>query len=324
MFSRRRLRAAESSLATRGAVGIVALAAGMTACGGGSDAQGQGSEVPQAVKSAYKTTTSADTVTVSISGSQQQSSPTDGGGQGNSQGTTLSGEALLDFAGAKSSMTMETGQAGGETRTIENVEYQKVPEGQREQVPDQKPWVKIDTQQLVKAQYGDRASEMQGNPPNVPGYVLTYLRGVTGAEEQGNEQVRGTQTTHYQTTVNLQQAGKGQGPLVEQQMQQVRQQLGQPTLPMQVWLDGQGRVRKLEAKLPAGGGGPGQSAAPNRMLMSQEFYDYGKTVDISAPAEGDTADLTQQYVQRIKMQQQMRRQQQQQQQQQGSPQPNQS
>lgn len=320
MFSRRRLRGAESSLAARVAVGGVALAAGMTACGGGSDAQS--SQVPQAVQSAYKTTTSAETVTISLKGSQQGSQTSGAGnGQGQGQQSSISGEAALNFAQNASSTTVDAqGQNDTETRTIENVLYRKIPEGQRQQVPGKKPWIKVNLQQVAQVQYGDRASEMKGNPPNDPAGILTYLRGVTGATEQGSAQVRDTQTTHYQTTVNLQKATKGQGPQVEQQAQQLQQQLGKPKLPMQLWLDDQGRVRKLETKLPAGGGGQGPSASPSRILVTEEFYDYGESVDVSAPDDGDTADVTQQIVQRTKMQQQM----QQRQQQQGSPQPNQS
>lgn len=330
MFSRMRPGGAPCPLVAKVAAGGLALAAGLTACGGSSGGEGGqgGSGAAQAVRAAYEKTTSADTVTVALQGKQQpaKKSGKQQGQQGQQQGqqgkqASLSGEAVLNFADNASATTVNAPGQGGdsETRKIDNVVYQKVSKQQRAQVPGKKPWVKYDLQKINTSLYGDRAKAMLDNPPTDPGGMLTYLRGVTTAQESGNAEIRGAKTTHYKAKVDLKKAGKGQGPQVQQSLQQLGQQLGKRPLSLQVWLDEQDRVRRLKATLPASQPGAGG------LVLTEEFYDYGQSVEVEAPSESKTASMTDKIIQQQKMRQQMQKQQQQQQQQQGqTPAPNQS
>lgn len=317
MFSRMRPLGAQSPSAARVGVGAVALTVGLTACGGGgSGEQDNQSGSAAAVRAAYKKTISAETVHVALTGRQQS---TQSPSQQQGQRSTLSGQAALDFANDASSTKVNApGPTGDtETRTIENTLYRKIPKQQRAQVPGKKPWIKINLKTVWQQQYGNRAKQMLDNPPSDPIGMLSYLRGVTKAQESGNAQVRGTQTTHYKAKVDLKQAAKGQGPQVEQRMQQLGKQLGGRPLSIQVWLDGQDRVRRLKTTLPASRGS---------VVLTEEFYDYGASLQVSPPAEGKTAGVTKQVIQQQKMREKMqqRRQQQQQQRPSQTPKSNQS
>lgn len=303
MFSPRRLSGAPSSLTARAAAGCLVLAAGLTACGGSGEQGGSGAL--QSVQGAYDKTTSAGTVKIELTGSQQ-SGQTSGGQQGK-----ITGQAALDFAqNASSTMVDATGPTASETRTIDDILYRKVPEPQRASVPGKKPWIKVDLAQIAKAQYGKQAGAMLDNPPSDPAGMLGYLQGVTKAQESGTSTIRGTETTHYSAKVDLKKAAEGQGPQIEQRLQQLKQQLGSRPLDLQVWLDEQDRIRRLQTTLPSA-----QPGASGGLVLTEEFYDYGASVQVNPPAKGDTADVTQQILQQQKMREQMQRMQQQQQQQ---------
>lgn len=327
MSSRMRLRGATRPLAARAAAGGFALAVALTACGGSGD-QGEqsGADAAHTVQSAYQKTTSAGSVKVSLEGSQQSKKSSSGqgnGGQGGKsqqnqqgqqgqQGQQISGRASLNFADNASSAELHApGRDNSKTRTIDNIRYQKVTKQQRAQVPGKKPWIKVNVQRLAKQQYGKGAKKMRDNPPIDPAGMLAYLPGVTSAQQSGTDTVRGSDATHYKAKVNLKKAAKGQGPEIAQRFQQLKQQLGKRPLSLHVWLDGQDRVRKLKTTLPTAQ----QQGSSGGLLLTEEFYDYGASVDVQAPPQGKTAGMTKQIIKQQKMRQQMQRMQRQQQQQ---------
>lgn len=319
MLEATRRRAARwPGMSVKAAAVAVVAAVGLTACGGsGQDQEQQGpSQAVRLVQAAYQKTVDAGTVAVSFQGSQPQPQSPAASASPSAGQTTVTGEARLDFEAGRSTVTVEAPGAGSsETRTIEGVQYQQVPKEQRQQVPGKKPWVKIDMVEVGKLQYGDRAAEIADAPPLDPAAVLPYLRAVTDAKQAGSEDVGGVATTRYDVTADLQKGASGQGPQLEQQSQQLSQQLGKPGLPMRVWLDEQGQVRRLQATLP--GGQPGGQ----QITVTEDFYGHGEPVSIEAPDGKETADVTEQLIRQQQLQQQMQQQQQQQQQQMPQPQP---
>jgi hypothetical protein len=80
--------------------------------------------------------------------------------------------------------------------------------------------------------------------------------------------------------------------------EQMSKRLG-PTLPMQVWLDDEGRLRRQQVDMtveaPASASAtPDNGAAPQQLKMStvMEFSDFGTDVDAEAPPAGQVADMT--------------------------------
>lgn len=307
MVSRAYRRDIEPSMLTRVAAAGAGLAvvAGLTACGssgGNKHEQGQDTSALRAVQAAYQKTTTAKSVQTSFEENAQGSkSPA----QGQSQKTTASGKGALDYTKKASSIVVHTpGQSDLHTVTIGGIVYQEVPQQQRKQVPGNKPWVKIDQQKVAEAQYGARAAEMKDNPPPDPASILVYLRGATEAKATGTQEVRGTQATRYTTKINIDQAVKGAGPQAEAQAKQLEQQIGTHTLSMPVWLDAQNRVRRLQVSVTPAASGAAKPQAQGGITLSEDFYDYGKPVQVQAPAQDETADVTQQVLQRQQQQQQ--------------------
>ena len=104
----------------------------------------------------------------------------------------------------------------------------------------------MDLDELVPG-FSDLASLSQGQ--NDPTAQLEYLRGISDAEEVGTEQVAGVETTHYSGTVDLDAAydrlpDDTRGEL-KQAIAQARKQFGHGAMPVDVWVDGDGLLRRM-------------------------------------------------------------------------------
>lgn len=121
-----------------------------------------------------------------------------------------------------------------------------------------------------------------------PSQLLETLRGVAGTIEQvGTDRVRGVSTTHVRATVEI---GKALARMPAAQRALLKDQLGRLDtprrgLPVEVWIDGEGLVRRISMALDdvsqaAGAGG--------KATMRIDFFDYGEPVDIVVPDASDT------------------------------------
>ena len=76
--------------------------------------------------------------------------------------------------------------------------------------------------------------------------------------------------------------------------EKIEKQLGTTKLLVEVWLDEEGRVRRLKTTTPlpeeAASGGDAQGGG--RMTVVYEYYDFGAPVRVSPPPAGQTADVT--------------------------------
>ena len=101
-----------------------------------------------------------------------------------------------------------------------------------------KPWLKTDASTFAGQNGGTQASD--------PSQFLSYLRGASsGITDEGTETVRGTETRKLQANLDLQKAAAKLPQDQRQAVEQAIQQLGTSTIPTQVWIDDQGRLRKM-------------------------------------------------------------------------------
>jgi hypothetical protein len=123
-------------------------------------------------------------------------------------------------------------------------------------------------------------SHAQGDP----GQYLTFVSAATNDYTRvGTEVVRGARTTHYRGAVDVAKA------LVDQSVPKtVRELLAisvprfrQALIPINVWIDAQGRVRKIRTvRSLANYVGPGVSGSS---AVTVEFFGFGTQVNVSAP-----------------------------------------
>lgn len=248
-----------------------------------------------AVAQAASKTTEAGSSRVSFSAAMSGSAlpdPLEFGGEGEFNYETQTGRLSYDMS------ELIPGAGSSEIEMIQQglVLYMNFPEGTDAELPEGKQWVKFDLAALGEESGVDLGQLSQLNQGD-PSQMLRYLRGASeGVEEVGEDEVRGTDTTHYRAEVDIDKA-------IEQSLDDVpaearegvrhsakrlRELIGAKTIPVGIWIDGEGLTRRM--KLEYDMDVPGQSGELH-MEMTMEFFDFGVEVDAKPPPAEETVDI---------------------------------
>lgn len=153
-------------------------------------------------------------------------------------------------------------------------------------LPEVEKWIRFDLRDLA-GQFGADLGELAQINQSDPSAALEYLRAASGrVQEVGTEEVRGVQTTRYRMVVDLEKVA-ATTPGQRANSQKLRQ-LGVRDVPTEVWVDAEGRARRLSLayaglKTPQG---------PDfDMTMQMDLYDFGVEVDVKTPPTEDVTDL---------------------------------
>ncbi len=128
---------------------------------------------------------------------------------------------------------------------------------------------------------------------------LRMLRAVSGdLSEEGHEQVAGTETTHYSATVDLRRypdvMPEEQREAARKGVERLIELSGQSEVPMDVWIDGEERVRRMTWKQSMR-----QGPVEVKMDITAEYVRFGVPVDIDVPDDEDVFDATDLVLQRL-------------------------
>ncbi|MBA3430890.1 MAG: hypothetical protein H0U16_05355 [Actinobacteria bacterium] len=209
------------------------------------------------------------------------------------------GRGLFDYQEGRGRFTFDfselgaaIGQSGGEMEIIYDslVVYMKYP-AITSSLPDAKPWISIDLRALDNTEGGDLGAlyQLSGNDPT---QYLTFLRGVSDdIETIGEEDVRGVPTTHYRATVDLDAAADAvpdeEAGTIRTSIEQLKEQLGDDSLPVEVWIDDDGLPRRTRQDITL----EGPPQVQQRVTM--ELYDFGTQVDVEPPPSDEVTGLQQ-------------------------------
>jgi hypothetical protein len=163
-----------------------------------------------------------------------------------------------------------------------------------------KSWIKVDLQGLLQKAglNADLGALLQGQSGD-PAQGLGMVRGAENVVTVGTDQVRGVETTHYHLDVNLQKAVQEQPtPEARNAMQQLVNLYTVPTRPVDIWLDSDGHVRRMQQTLdfstvrfPAAVANKVQQLGKSTLTF--EYYGFGQSVDTQLPPADQVADLSQ-------------------------------
>ena len=249
-------------------VPVVLLLAG---CGGGGGKQLTALEI---------VSRAADATTESGTARFEMTIDTSGAGAG--ADASIEARGIADMAGKRMSMTMSIPQAGDMEAVLDgSTMYMRFPMFQQALGVDS-PWVSMDVERLAAMQ-GIDVSQLQAGANNDPTQALQALRGASDdLAEVGSEEVRGVETTHYRGTMDLRKAGEQQGADKEQ-IERLLAQVGQDTLPMDVWIDDDGLVRRMRMS-------PGADGVD--VDVDLELFDYGTDETVEVPPPDQVTDVT--------------------------------
>lgn len=170
---------------------------------------------------------------------------------------------------------------------VERMLYMQLPEEGRGELGVSTPWVSVDTHRAGQAVTGITGGVGGTSDPSD---ALAGLRGVAegGVRTVGTEDVRGVETTHFQADVDLRRALEASGEIRDPEaFERFADQLGGGTATYDVWLDGDGLVRKLTFATPV---------QQMQVSVSMELYDFGDATLPGLPAPEDVTDITDQVI----------------------------
>ncbi|MGW5783560.1 hypothetical protein ACWEWK_06170 [Streptomyces sp. NPDC003757] len=265
----------------------------LSGCGGDGESGAKGGDASPGT-SASKTTGAREQGTVEVRAAYDKTAEAESARMTmdmkiSAKGRTITSDAVgvIDLAEGDSVMTVTAQDKSIEQRVVEQVLYQKVP---GKKAPGGKSWIKIDLKKVAARQ--GVSNQQIGDPAQ----TAAYAKAITdkNVEKVGTEKIDGVDTTHYKVSVDVSRIPGGD---------QLAKQLG-PTLPMQVWLDDEGRLRRqqidMTVKAPASASAaPDGSGSPEQLKMTtvMQYSDFGTEVDAEAPPAGQVADMTDQALQ---------------------------
>jgi hypothetical protein len=249
-------------LAVAGAVAL--LAAG---CGGGGDSASSDDIQRAASKTAEAGSLEADFAV-------------------SAQGLTGSGSGVFNSKERTGQMKMKLNARGREIPVDSFVDgdvlYLRSP-AFAQATTRNKQWIKLNLATLGSAQGSTDLSGILDASPT-PANALAYLQGSSTVDKVGSESVGGVDTTHYSVSANLDRAAEHASGATRDAVQGVISQSGVKTLPLEVWVDGNGYIRKVSYDEHAGR----RQAA----TVTMELHDFGGPVAISAPPSDSVVDVT--------------------------------
>ena len=204
---------------------------------------------------------------------------------------TVEAVGFLDLRGRRGRLSVTTEGKGlvgadalaGDMEMILDGEamYMKSPFYQQ-LAPGHEPWLRVSFEEL-----GLRGMSQLGQQD--PLAFIEAMRGVYGnVEEAGREDVRGSPTTHYSAAIDIERLVANlpegsRGAVVDS-----FEQLGISEMPIEAWLDDEGRLRRMTSEVALSGA----ATEGGRMELSIELYDFGVAFDLTVPPDDQVAEFS--------------------------------
>lgn len=278
------------------AITLVAMAAVLGACGSSSSPKSAPANKPATAVSGAKVLL-ASVQTTAATKSARVSLTVSGSGAGASA-FSLKADGAVDFATGDSQFTADLGgmmssmlPGGLEMRVVDKVSYVKLPASITRFFggSGSAQWIAIDQSKL-----GSKTSPFSGLGQSDPTKFLAYIETVSDdVKTVGSDTIRGVDTTHYHATLDL---GKAidQAKIPQALRDKVKGLLQRggaqvPTIPADVWVDGDGHVRRIRLDVDTASfaglaaGASGATGSLPTVTVSMDLYDFGTPVNVQAP-----------------------------------------
>ncbi len=241
---------------------------------------------PAAVLTAYTRTTAAKTAKMTMD--EILSGP--------GENITISGTGVVAFDNKKAEMTMSVPQAGTFTvRLISPQLYIELPAALRSKLPGGKAWLSLNLNTIARNKLGASLSQLSSSS-DLPTQTLAYLQAVStnGVHRVGTAIIRGSSTTEYEVTVDLTKEAANKTAKIKAAVKKLELELHRSTMPVQVWVDSQGRARQLRVQVPVSSpsGSSSSSTTGAKVTTTIDFYDFGAPLQVTVPPAAEVYNLT--------------------------------
>jgi len=279
---------------------LVSAATLLMACWGGvagAAVKNQSAEAPRLVLAAYSHTIGAKTAKVSLTEGVTETTTS-----APSKQINISGRGSVDFKTHDSTLTFSSSAGTVSDRFVTPNLYLQLPASASAQLAPGKSWISINLNTVTEAKLGQSLAQLSSSSQQST-QILSYLQGVSdsGISTVGPATIKGVATTEYKATVDLTKVADQKSPAQLAAIKSTEAQLHTSTLPVQVWLDEQGRVRQVSTQIQAStnaqsSGDTTIPAVSASATTTVDFYDFGTPVTIQPPPATQVEDFTSQAV----------------------------
>jgi hypothetical protein len=206
---------------------------------------------------------------------------------------SLTADGVMDVKGPRMSMTMDMAsmlpaaarQAGTKVSMVltDQAMYMQYPGIAA--ANGGKGWLRVDLASL--GENNPLAPMIEQMRDADPSQNVAFLEGAQDVTTVGVEDVRGVPTTHYTFTIDLQKASAAVPENFRKFLSEALAELGSPLLPGDVWLDADGLPRRMSYEMSMT---PKAGAAPMKVRVGMEMFDFGQPVSITPPPDNDVVD----------------------------------
>jgi hypothetical protein len=249
--------------------GVLALAGGCSLVGSSPAAQ---------VRQAFVTTVAAGPARVALDARTAVAG----------QDVGVTGEGVIDVRGQAADLNLQVPTLGPlHTVVVGGTAYAQLP-SMFALFTGGKQWASVSLDQLSRLQFGTALSQL-GTTSN-PFEQLRYLDGVRDdAREVGKEPIEGRETTRYAASIDLDRTPAAQDPATRPAVDRLRALIGSATLPVEVWVDDDGYLRRFRQTITAGAGG---GAPATTSTTTVTFREFGVDARIAPPPPDQVTDLS--------------------------------
>lgn len=211
--------------------------------------------------------------------------------EGDVQTLAMSGAGWFDFARLASQVDIVT-PFGQEIRLCSSnvIFYEKAPAEIRGNFPGDRPWLQFDFDAADRAQYGGPIYVFRTDGGDDPWQMLGALTAVSAVHLAGEDTIGGVETRHYEGSLRLADLVAAGDEETKQGRAEFASKIGIEAVPVEVWLDAAGRVRRLQATVPLTL--PGLDGITFMGTGGLEFSEFGTPVETAGPGPDDSDDVT--------------------------------
>jgi hypothetical protein len=156
-----------------------------------------------------------------------------------------------------------------------------------------KQWVSVEVNRLAQSGYGAPLGALGVGTTANPADQLGYLRAISDTTRLvGPEQIDGVATTHYAGAVDLDTVPGASDPATKPGIDRLKSQLGSNLLPVDVWVDGGGKLKRVGQTVTVKATPEAPAGTPTTTTTTLTFSDVGSAPAVVPPPADQVADIS--------------------------------
>lgn len=190
--------------------------------------------------------------------------------------TTITGSGITSLTSTRMVLDVTVPKLGVfDLRVAPPMLYLQLPAAARASIPGGKSWVAVNVNGLASSKLGASLPPLQATQSSAQALALLAAASSSSVTKVGLAKIHGATTTAYKVTIDL-----GKLASVDAKLNKAVATLGTRTLPVELWIDNQHRLRQMlyTLSVPARAGAPATS-----VRGTVDLYGFGVPVHVPAP-----------------------------------------